>query len=73
MNNPAFPNAGIATGRWGLPTRGAAREKFPARFVLHNPLKSLVSDERIQGKPRKSNSENPWFSRLTGRFQEIPN
>jgi hypothetical protein len=25
-------------------------------------LISLVSDERIQGNPRKSNSEKPWFS-----------
>jgi hypothetical protein len=26
-----------------------------------NPLISIDSDERIQGNPRKSNSEKPWF------------
>src|ERR1700733_5231128 len=38
---------------------------FPARISC-NPLISLVSDERIQGNPSFSNSQEPWVSRPKG-------
>jgi hypothetical protein len=41
--------------------------------VPRNPLKSLDSDERIQGNPRKSNPHNRGFSDKTARSQENPN
>jgi hypothetical protein len=35
--------------------------------ISRNPLISLDSNERIQGNPRESNSEKPWFpSQLVG-------
>ena len=39
-----------------LRTPGKRAEKKYSRFKLRNPLKSLDSDERIQGNPRKSNA-----------------
>ena len=41
--------------------RQSDRKIFPAKFP-HNPLISHDSDERIQGNPRKSNSDFRWFS-----------
>src|ERR1700729_2444370 len=54
MNNSALPH-GI--DREPLFRHRSPRERpektFP-RFMMRNPLKSLDSDERIQGNPRKS-------------------
>jgi hypothetical protein len=36
-------------------------------------LKSLDSDERIQGNPSFSNPQNLGFSQRNGTFQENPN
>jgi hypothetical protein len=48
------------------------RKTFP-RFMPFNPLKSLDSDERIQGNPRQSNTHQrgPWHRKVRG--QENPN
>src|SRR5271167_1489998 len=48
------------------------RKKFP-RFKPRNPLKSLDSDERIQGNPRQSNTHQRGFSQRKGQGQENPN
>ena len=45
----------------GLRRPGSDAKKFLALFP-HNPLISHVSDERIQGNPRKSNGQNWGFS-----------
>jgi hypothetical protein len=37
-------------------------KNFSAK-ITHNPLKRLVSDERIQGNPNKSNLDKTGFSR----------
>jgi hypothetical protein len=48
------------------------RKTFP-RFMPFNPLKSLDSDERIQGNPRQSNTHLREPSRRKGQGQENPN
>src|SRR5271168_5200572 len=48
-----------------LNAREKAREKFFSRNSC-NPLKCLVSDERIQGNPRKSNTSERGFSQRKG-------
>jgi hypothetical protein len=72
MNNPAFPHdldrvlsltTPLDTRR--LSTPGKAREKFLAR-IRHNALKSLDSDERIQGNPKESNPQKPGSSKRNG-------
>jgi hypothetical protein len=50
MNNPALPHAKNASSRLNAEGR-SARKKLP-HFNPRNPLKSLDSDERIQGNPR---------------------
>jgi hypothetical protein len=52
--------------------REAPRKKFSG-FVPYNPLKSLDSDERIQGNPKKSNALNRGFQSETGSIQDNPN
>jgi hypothetical protein len=49
-----------------LPPMAKGREKFLSAKIPRNLLKSLDSDERIQGNPRKSNT--PWraFSQRKG-------
>jgi hypothetical protein len=42
-----------------------ARKNFP-QFMPHNALKSLDSDERIQGNPRKSNARKQGLSQQNG-------
>src|ERR1700722_13190877 len=61
-----------------LPSRrplnaGERREKFSSRKKPRNPLKSLDSDERIQGNPRKSNAQKRGLQSETARSQENPN
>jgi hypothetical protein len=41
--------------RGPTPAGGQGREKFFSRKIAHNPLKTLISDERIQGNPSFSN------------------
>jgi hypothetical protein len=52
MNKSAFE--GLVSGgplrRFECP-RGKGREKIRSAKILYNPLKSLDSDERIQGNP----------------------
>jgi hypothetical protein len=43
--------------------RERSAEKNFARFILRNPLISLDSDERIQGNPSESNSQEMGSSR----------
>src|ERR1700722_18526214 len=47
------------------------RKKFP-RFTSRNPLKSLDSDERIQGSPRKSNPHERGSSQRNGQGPRKP-
>ena len=58
--------------RSGAPRHGSAAKKL-TRFIPHNLLISMDSDERIQGNPRKSKSEKSGFWPLTGPVQENPN
>jgi hypothetical protein len=51
---------------------GSAR-KILVQFVPNNPLISLDSDERIQGKARKSNAKKFGFHSEIERLQENPN
>src|ERR1700722_9718227 len=46
--------------------------KNPWTKIARNPLISLVSDERIQGNPRKSNTLNKGNSLRNGQGQENP-
>jgi hypothetical protein len=56
----ACQNASSRSG--GFERKGkSARKNFP-RFKPHNPLKSLDSDERIQGNPRQFNPHERWPS-----------
>src|ERR1700722_1400060 len=48
------------------------RKNFP-RFKPRNSLKSLDSDERIQGNPRQSRAHNWGLRSETARSQENPN
>jgi hypothetical protein len=55
MNNPAFPPAKIVSPRFRAANATDKRlEKKRSSIMSRNPLKSLDSDERIQGNPRKS-------------------
>jgi hypothetical protein len=61
-----------------LPSRrhlapGKASRKILLAKNPRNPLKSLVSGERIQGNPRKSNPQERGLQRETPRRQENPN
>jgi hypothetical protein len=46
--------------------QGERRAKNVSPFMPRNPLISLVSHERIQGNPRKSNPHNQGFSERKG-------
>ena len=52
---------------------GKGARKNLLSFVPFNPLRSLVSHERIQGNPRKSNPNNHGFSQPTATVQGNPN
>ena len=56
-----------------LLTRGKGREKNSCWKNPRNPLKSLDSNERIQGNPRKSNTSQPGFLKRNGEAKENPN
>jgi hypothetical protein len=47
------------------------RKKFP-RFKPRNPLKSIDSNERIQGNPRKSNLRDQGSSNRNGQGPRKP-
>jgi hypothetical protein len=67
MNNSALPHGLAAGSRRGASRRqGKRRAKILAAKIQRNPLISLDSDERIQGNPRKSNSDPRGFSRPNG-------
>jgi hypothetical protein len=62
----------------GLPMLGAANvqesaQKKTSSLFPRNPLKSLDSDERIQGNPRESNPQFAWINASKRPFQEKPN
>jgi hypothetical protein len=66
MNDPALPHG---LGRWLRYCTSQRRERAAEILVAkipRNPLKSLDSDERIQGNPRKSNSGKWVFSQRKG-------
>jgi len=48
------------------------RAKFFSAKILRNPLKSLNSDERIQGNPSFSNPQKQGFSRSKGHDPRKP-
>jgi hypothetical protein len=52
---------------------GKSGAKNCSSFISLNPLKSLDSDERIQGNPNKSNSSKRGFSQRNSDRQENPN
>ena len=54
------------------PRQGRGHEKFSFRKNPRNSLKSLDSDERIQGNPRKTNPDNQGFSRQNGPCSRKP-
>jgi hypothetical protein len=57
---------------WRFERPGSAEKKFLAK-IQRNPLIGLVSDERIQGNPNKSNAHNQEFRAEMARDQENPN
>ena len=74
MNNPALPHGldrGLPFRR--LSTLRKRAEKKGPRFKLRNLLKSLDSDERIQGNPRESNAPERDLRSETATSQENPN
>jgi hypothetical protein len=63
MKNPALPHGPRLQAPVPAPlnaTEKAAKKRF--RLKLHNSLKSLDSDERIQGNPRESNTQKRGIS-----------
>jgi hypothetical protein len=56
-----------------LRTAGRTAWKNTPRAFPRNLLISLDSDERIQGNPRKSNTQNGGIHRETASRQENPN
>ena len=72
MNNPALPQAKTAGSRSGVsaPTDKEREKFFPPK--ARKPLKSLDSDERIQGNPRQSNTYQQGSSQRNGQGQENP-
>jgi hypothetical protein len=58
--------------RWVLP-RGAGRKKYLSRHKSRNPLKSLDSDERIQGNPSESKAQKRGLRSEGDASQENPN
>src|ERR1700722_2019875 len=75
MNNPAPPQAKIPRApryRSGAANGTESAEKNCSRFKPRNPLKSLDSDERIQGNPRKSNPHERGSSQQNGQGPRKP-
>jgi hypothetical protein len=73
MNNSTLLRAKTAVPFRAAEFRGETARKKRPRFLPRNPLKSLDSDERIQGNPRKSNSHKLGFHAEKTRDQENPN
>jgi hypothetical protein len=74
MTNPspsAGQNRGLPFHRTGAGEKGA-RNLVQAK-IQRNPLKTLDSDERIQGNPSLSNPQTHGFRGETFRAQENPN
>jgi hypothetical protein len=65
--------ASTAGCRSGAANAGERTEKKSTRENPRNLLKSLDSDERIQGNTRKSNPQNRGLRGQTARRQENPN
>ena len=73
MTNPTCPHAaagGLVPDRFDATKSGM---KIFSRFYPFNPLQSLVSDERIQGNPRKSNTSERGVCSKKATRQENPN
>src|ERR1700722_11930552 len=73
MSNPSLPyrvERRRQTRRFQTP--GRTEKNFLTKIAC-NPLITLVSHERIQGNPRKSNVQKLGFRRETARGQEKPN
>jgi len=70
MNAPAPPRGAGPRSRPGASQRPGPREKFCPSIIAHNPLKTLDSDERIQGNPRLIIE---GLCSETARRQENPN
>jgi hypothetical protein len=66
INDPDSPPGAAAN-------QGETDRKNLSRFVPRNSLKSLDSDERIQGNPRKTNPHNRGSRSKTAGSQENPN
>jgi hypothetical protein len=66
MNNPAFPHGLDRTlpSRRVFPRAQGARKKLP-RFMPRNSLKSLDSDEKIQGNQRKGAYVNRRLTKVS--------
>jgi hypothetical protein len=63
MTNPTRSHAWTARSIFGGSPQGAkAIGKNLPRQIPRNLLKSLDSDERIQGNPKQSNSPKAWLS-----------
>jgi hypothetical protein len=71
MNNSALPYGLDRRSRCGATGKGG-RKIFRTK-TPHNPLKSLDSDERIQGNPRKSKAQKRGLQTETPKRQENPN
>jgi hypothetical protein len=70
----ALGAVGYATQRRAAaPQDREPRQNFLSLRDAHNPLKRLVSDERIQGNPSFSNSVFLAFQGLKPRVQGFPN
>jgi hypothetical protein len=50
----------------------SATRNFPRREIARNPLKRLISDERIQGNPSFSNPRIEGFRAKKASNQENP-
>jgi hypothetical protein len=55
-----------ASRRYDANTSGKSAGKKFSAFISCNPLKSLDSDERIQGNPNESNSSKAGLSQRNG-------
>src|SRR3984957_21271625 len=66
-----MPNRGLSFGPLFRGDKSGGKK--PSRFYPRNPLKSLDSDERIQGNPRNSNPQNRGLRSKTAGAQENPN
>src|ERR1700722_4217973 len=70
MNNSALPYGLDRRSRRGAMGKGG-RKILPAK-TPRNPLKSLDSDERIQGNPRKSKAQKRDLQTETRRAPRKP-